>query len=110
MVQQLTDMSRFLDEHVVPNEAELIARYIGPKPGKRGRAYAHLPATGPSVAAIVRSLMVDPDIAEAAAAWGIPEEAVRAAIAFYRRHRAFIDARILLEDDAWTDPHDWDEA
>ncbi len=109
MVQQLTDMSRFLDEHVVPDEADLITRYVVPHPGKRGRAYAYLEDTGPSVSAIVRGLRVDPEIAEMAASWNISEEAVRAAVGFYRRHRAYIDARILLEDDDWNHPDDWDE-
>jgi len=34
------------------------------------------------------------DIAAVAAGYGIPEEAVRAAIAYYRRHQAEIDARL----------------
>lgn len=109
MVHQLTDMARFLDEEVVPNEADLIARYIGPKSGDEGRAYARLDATGPSVSAIIRSLMGNPSVAATAATWNVPEDAVRAAIGFYRRYRAYVDARILLEDDDWSVRTGWPE-
>jgi hypothetical protein len=36
-----------------------------------------------------------------ASRWEIEEEAVRAALAFYDKNRDVIDARILLEDDAF---------
>ena len=87
-------------DETLDGEAELIARYIKPHPSDRGRAYAWFPAYGHSVAAIVRALRSrGGDVNETAADWEMPEEAVRAAIAFYRRHRALIDARILIEDD-----------
>ena len=90
-------------DETLDGEAELIARYIKPHPSDRGRAYAWFPAYGHSVAAIVRGIRGrEGDIGQTAADWEMPEEAVRAAIAFYRRHREFIDARILLEDD-WFD-------
>jgi hypothetical protein len=37
------------------------------------------------------------DVATAASEWGIPEEAVRAAISYYDQHRALFDAKLLLE-------------
>ena len=82
------------------DEEQLIARYIKPHPHKHGRAYAYLFDFGPSVSAIIRALQAgNGEVAETAASWNVPEDAVRAAIAFYRRHREYIDARHLLEDD-----------
>ncbi len=103
MVQQLTRTSLLLDQEAAPDEDDLIARYIGPHPDKRGRAYARLRDYGPSVSAIIRDLKADRPFVETAASWELPDDAVRAAIAFYRQHRAFVDARILLEDDEWSD-------
>ncbi len=88
-----------LDRDQEDRETELIGRYIKPHPHKSGRAYAYFPDYGASVAAIVRDLAVDGDVARTAAAWRMPEDAVRAAVGYHRRNRAFIDARILLEDD-----------
>ena len=39
------------------------------------------------------------EIADAADAYRIPERAVRAAVAYYRSNRAYIDARLLLLSD-----------
>ena len=87
-----------------PNDAELIARYIAEHPQKRGQAYVYLPDHGHSVAALVR----DPrqnggNIAETAASWDVPEDAVHAVLAFYHRYREAIDARIVIEDDQFVD-------
>jgi hypothetical protein len=94
-------------EFVLPPETEdeeqLIAQYIGPHPHEWGRAYAYFPDYGPSVATIIRSLRwVHGTVEETAASWRIPEDAVRAAIGFYRQNRDYIDARIMLEDDDWN--------
>jgi len=83
-------------------EGALIARHVLPHPHEPGRANAYLAPGGPSVAAVIRSLRADGGkIGATASSWQITDEAVRAAIAYYRRHRAVIDARLLLEDDAW---------
>ena len=94
----------FLDEtEEQPGDAELIARYIRPHPDGLGRAYAYL-ADGPPVAGVVRALReYGGDIGKTAASWGVSEEGVRAVLAFYRRHRPYFEALILLEDDDWTD-------
>jgi hypothetical protein len=42
------------------------------------------------------------DLPTVASAYDLSEEAVRAAIAYYRRHRALIDARILLQNEAFN--------
>ena len=77
----------------------LIARYIRPHPHEHGRAYAYIADTGPSVSAIIRSLLVgDRNLVEIARDWNVSEDAVRAAIAFYHRHKPYFDARFLLED------------
>ena len=100
---QLQSVSIVDAEESPDREAELIARYIKPHPDDRGRAYAYFPDYGHSVSAIVRALgQPDGEIGRTATDWDMPEEAVRAAIAFYRRYREYIDARILLEDD-WFD-------
>ncbi len=93
-------LSALLDEER-PDEAELIARYIHPHPHKSGRAYARVRDTDQSVGAMIRHLQEDGDISGTAAAYGVPEEAIWAAIAFYRRNRAILDARFLLEEDQW---------
>jgi hypothetical protein len=81
---------------------ELIARYIKPHPSKRGREHAVV-VDGPSVAAIIRALLGGVgDYAAVAASWAVPTDAVRAAVIFYQRNRAFFDARMLLEDDEWN--------
>lgn len=88
-------------------EKELIARYIRPHPHEHGRAYAYIVDTGPAVSAIIRDLLVgDRAIPALARGWGTTEDAVRAAIAFYHRHRPYFDARMLLEDDQFRSVFD----
>lgn len=95
--------SRLEAEESPEGEVDLIDRYIKPHPSDRGRTYAYFPDHGHSVSAVVRALrMQDGDIGQTAADWELPEEAVRAVVAFYRRYRDYIDARILIEDD-WFD-------
>lgn len=42
------------------------------------------------------------DLPTVAAAYDLSDEAVHAAIAYYRRHRALIDARILLQNEQFV--------
>ena len=85
------------------DDGALIARYIKPDPDRPGRAYAYFPDYGYSVARIIRDVnSANGDIAATARHWEMPDDAVRAAVAFYRRYRDFIDARILIEDDPYT--------
>lgn len=54
---------------------------------------------GPDVWVLVRYLRaVDGDVSQAAEDYQIPEEAVRAALDFYRAHKKAIDARITVDD------------
>lgn len=81
------------------NQAEqaLIERWIEPNPHKPGPANARLVDYGVAVWALVASLKaVNFDVAQIAADYEIPTEAVYAALAYYKRQQAAIDARLLL--------------
>jgi hypothetical protein len=90
-----------------PGDADLIARHIRPHPQKGGRAYAFFPEHGTSVAAVVRTLREnDGDLADTADTWGMTEDEVRAGVAYYRRYRDYIDARIVIDEDQHA-PRGW---
>ena len=77
----------------------LIGRHVDPNwdryPG--GRADARLLDSGVPVWALIGQLEADGgDLDRVAADYNLPREAVEAALAYYRRHRSLIDARILL--------------
>jgi uncharacterized protein (DUF433 family) len=76
----------------------LIERHIAPDPAGRGAAYARLRDYGTPVWALIGYLggAAAGDVEQAAADYGIPGEAVRAALAYYARHKALIDAKLLL--------------
>lgn len=87
-----------LDE--IENEAELIAHHIGPDSTAPGRAYARLTHWPYSVAFIIGTLQLEHgSVANTARTLDIPDEAVQAAIAWYRRYPEYIDARNLIEND-----------
>ena len=74
---------------------QLIARWIEPHPWKGGAAEARLKDSMISVWAIVGHLGGDDgDVRQAADDYDIPVEAVEAAVAYYREHRAVIDDRL----------------
>ena len=81
------------------NEQELIERYIDLDtdryPG--GRADARLREYGVPVWALIGQLRVlDGDVDQLARDYELPREAVDAALAYYRRNKEYIDARLLL--------------
>lgn len=77
------------------DDAVLIARHIYEDPYRPGPAEARLTNSGVSVWAIIGYLpAVDSDIDRVAQDYEIESDAVRAAIAWYRLHRAAIDARL----------------
>ena len=81
------------------NDERLLQRHIDPSwdryPG--GRADARLSDTGVPVWALVGHLRaVGNDIDRVAADYELPPEAAEAALVYYRRHKALIDARLLL--------------
>lgn len=66
-----------------------------------GRADARLKHVGVSIPAIVECLHVyDGDAAQVRGAFALTAEELEAALAYYRRHRKYVDARILLNSDA----------
>jgi uncharacterized protein (DUF433 family) len=78
-------------------DEELIAKYIDPDPHGYGPAEARLLRYGVSVWALIGALpAANDDIVQVAADYDLPLEAVEAAVAYYRHHRALIDARLLL--------------
>jgi hypothetical protein len=81
-------------------EAELIKRWIEPHPRKPGRAEAVLVKYGVSVWVLINLWeSVDGDVMEVARIYDLPEEAERAALAYYRQNKYLIDARIALYND-----------
>ncbi|MDP9375115.1 MAG: hypothetical protein M3Q65_22235 [Chloroflexota bacterium] len=87
-------------------EQELTARWIDRGSLDRGRAEARLTAYGVSVWILAGYFAdgngeVDSGIAQAAKDYELPREAVEAALAYYRQHKKCIDARRLLNEDAF---------
>jgi uncharacterized protein (DUF433 family) len=76
-------------------DEELIARYIEQDPHKSGRDEARLVDHFVHVWALVGHYhAVDCDVDRVAADYHLPREAVEAALAYYRRHKAIIDNRL----------------
>jgi uncharacterized protein (DUF433 family) len=85
------------------DEQALIDRGIERDPHRPGTSEARLVGCGVSVWALVGALpMAGGDIAELAEAYEVPREAVEVALAYYRQHRATIDARLLLNAEPVT--------
>jgi uncharacterized protein (DUF433 family) len=77
--------------------AALIERSIEPSPHKPGEAEARLREYGISVWALIDYWYgVDFDKSVVARDYDIPLESVDAALAYYKAHKAIIDARIVL--------------
>lgn len=77
---------------------ELIAKYIEPHPAKPGLSNARLTTDRhvPVWALIGHLGVVEGDLDQVAHDYGVPREAVDAALAYYERHTAAIDARLVL--------------
>ena len=81
---------------------ELIERHIGVDPW-RGWAEARLIRTGVSVWALIGALPASNyDLNDLAADYDLSAEEIEAAMAYYRRHRPYIDAGLLLNEAAFT--------
>ena len=81
-------------------DQELIEKYIEPNPNRPGVAEARITGYGVSVWALVGYLeAVHGDIAQVADDYGLPREAVEAALAYYHRHKGLIDARLAANSD-----------
>jgi uncharacterized protein (DUF433 family) len=82
-------------EDVAMTDQELIEKYIEPNPHRPGIAEARVVGYGVSVWALVGYLeAVHGDVARVANDYRLPREAVEAALAYYRRHKNLIDARL----------------
>ena len=78
------------------NDDDLIARYIEPNPYHPNLDAARVRQYGVSVWSIIAHLhVVGDDVTQVTADYDLPREAVEAAIAYYRRHKDLIDARIV---------------
>jgi uncharacterized protein (DUF433 family) len=99
-----TKVRNALEElEITETEADaLIARYIRQDPVRRGRDRARTGTDNGMVSVwIVVSYLKAADVAEVARAYDVPEDAILAAIAYYRRHRDLIDARLLLQNESF---------
>ena len=84
------------------HERALIERWIEQNPDKPWEAEARIVTTGTSVWALVGYMdAADNDLGRVASDYGLSEEAVEAAMAYYRLHRQAIDAR-LAENAAYA--------
>lgn len=80
-------------------DKDFITRYIEANPQKSGRDEVRLKEFGVSVWALIGYLQaVHGNIDQVAEDYGLPREAVEAAIAYYEQHRILIDARIAAND------------
>ncbi len=78
-------------------DTDLIERYVEPDSPRWGAAGSRLHESGVEVWVLVAQLpALDGDVGRLAAAYGPPRVAVEAALAYYRRHKDVIDARIAL--------------
>ena len=76
-------------------ERELIARWIQPDAHDANPAEAVLAEYGVPIWALIGHLrVVDGDVAEVAADYEVPCEAVDAAVAYYHKHQHLIEARL----------------
>ncbi len=74
---------------------QLIARWIEPNPHKPGPAEALVLPRRVSVWALIELWRLDGEnLLAVAEEYGLPTEAVDAAVAYYRQHAADVDARI----------------
>lgn len=79
------------------DEDGLIGRYVEADPLALGPSEAQIVDHGVAVWALITHLAAtDNDKAETAADYDLEVDAVEAAVRYYCRHRALIDARILL--------------
>ena len=77
------------------SDDERIAQYIELNPHKPGLANARLKEYGVAVWALIGYLhAAKGDIARVATDYRLPREAVEAALAYYRKHKAAIDTRL----------------
>lgn len=78
-------------------DLDVIASYVEEDPRRPGPVRARLRTSGVEVWVLVAQLPAAAgDVAQLAAAYDLPREAVEAALAYYRSHKELIDAQIAL--------------
>ena len=78
---------------------QLVATYITQDPQRPGIYNAVVHPEGVPVWALAAHLRaLDEDVAQVAAEYQLPQEAVEAALAYYHQHRDAIDARIAANE------------
>lgn len=94
LVEAMQRLDELLAKHD-PREQGLMARWIRPHPHRSGAADVVVAESDVPVYALIGDLsVVAGDLDRVAADYEVPREAVEAALAYYRRHRDLIDARI----------------
>ncbi|MGH2535124.1 MAG: DUF433 domain-containing protein [Thermomicrobiales bacterium] len=89
------------------DEERFIARYVETATSYPTAEVARLRESGVSVTTVIQQLRdAGRDIADVAESYRLSQEAIRAAIAYYERHKAVIDARIMLNM-AWATDEGW---
>jgi hypothetical protein len=104
MAQTSTTKSNLLRMAIPDDRADaLIAQHIYQDPRHPGQHEAQIatPSSRPKVWAVIRYLQAA-DTAEVAATYDLSPAAIEAVVAYYRRHRDLIDAKILLENEEWA--------
>ena len=80
---------------MLAEKSDLIVQYIGANPYRPGAEEAVLVESGIPVWALIGAItLAHSTLDEVATDYEIPLAAVHAALAYYERHRALIDARI----------------
>ncbi|MCX6020182.1 MAG: DUF433 domain-containing protein [Chloroflexi bacterium] len=82
-------------------KSALVQQHIGPNPYRPGAGDVRIKGAGISVWAIIAYWQASGrDAARTARAYELPNEAVEAALDYYREHQAAIDARLEANDAA----------
>ena len=101
MTETTSQLDQRADDATDESDDELIAKYIVRNPHGYGPDRAKT-VYGVSVYVIIAYLRGEGvTVADVAAAYELPEVAIRAALAYYRQNQALIDARILINDAAF---------
>jgi uncharacterized protein (DUF433 family) len=94
-VTELEQLLRHTDDLTSCDQETLLARYIEDDPYRSGPAEVRIKDYGTPVWALIGYVpAVNNDLRQVATDYDIPLDAVLAAVHFYTRHKAAIDARI----------------
>src|SRR5438067_5574747 len=83
------------------DQDSLLAKYVEPHPARAGAAEARIKDRGVSIWALIGTYLLTPGedaAAQVARAYGVPLEAMEAAIEYYKCHKREIDTRLAELD------------